>query len=141
MQARGLDGADGVEPPIQGALLVAHDAVGGFFAINGDTASGRAGTVFYFAPDTLEWEDLDMGHAALVHWAMTGDLDEFYVELRWPGWERDVAGLAPDRGFSVYPPLISQGPPIGERTRRAVPMTELWGWHNDLARQLGAAEE
>jgi hypothetical protein len=136
----GLEGA-GVDPPIQQAMLVAHDAAGGFFAINGDASSGRAGTVVYFAPDTLEWDDLDMGHSALVHWAMTGDLDEFYAELRWPGWQDDVAGLAPDRGFSVYPPLWAQGPPIGERTRGEAPMTELWGFHNELASQLSGATD
>ena len=130
-----------MEPPIQQALLVAHDAVGGFYAINGDTASGRAGTVFYFAPDTLEWEDLDVGHADLVSWAMTGDVDEFYSELRWPGWQDDVARLAPDRGFSIYPPLCAQGPPIGERFRRDVPMVELWGLHHEFVSQLGVAGE
>ena len=45
-----------------------------------------------------------------------------YAELRWPGWEREVAALAPDRGFSIYPPLIAQGPPIGERTRGDAPI-------------------
>src|SRR5262245_17489748 len=37
-------------------LLVADDVIGGFFALDGG-AFGNPGKVFYFAPDTLEWED------------------------------------------------------------------------------------
>src|SRR5262245_55149646 len=39
-------------------LVVAHDAIGGVFAVNGGGLNGRPGNVFYFAPDSLAWEDL-----------------------------------------------------------------------------------
>ncbi|MGB8345876.1 MAG: DUF2625 family protein, partial [Ktedonobacteraceae bacterium] len=42
---------------LNNALVVAHDAVGGFFALNGGAFPGRPGEVFYFAPDTLEWKN------------------------------------------------------------------------------------
>ena len=35
-------------------LLVADDVLGGFFAINGGTFCGKAGNVFYYAPDSGE---------------------------------------------------------------------------------------
>jgi hypothetical protein len=128
----------GPEPPLAGALLVAHDALGGFFALNGDPASGRAGKLSYFPPDALRWEDLDLGYSDFLAWSTTDRLGQFYASLRWPGWERDTAALSPDQGFSVYPFLWAEGPPIEERSRRAVPMTELWGLHHDLARQMHA---
>jgi hypothetical protein len=47
--------------------------------------------------------------------------------LRWPGWEHDVATLDGDQAFSVYPPLWAEGPPIAERSRKGVPVDELFG--------------
>jgi Protein of unknown function DUF2625 len=41
-----------VEPPPK-VLLVAHDVVGGCFALNGGAFNGKQGNVFYFAPETL----------------------------------------------------------------------------------------
>ncbi|HTM22822.1 MAG TPA: DUF2625 family protein, partial [Kofleriaceae bacterium] len=45
------------EHRLPGALLVADDAIGGFFAINGGAFDGPLGNLFYLAPDTLRWED------------------------------------------------------------------------------------
>jgi hypothetical protein len=48
-------------------LVVAHDVLGGVFALNGlDSADagrpGEPGEVVYFAPDSMEWESLQVGH-------------------------------------------------------------------------------
>ncbi|MDU2360407.1 MAG: DUF2625 family protein, partial [Campylobacter concisus] len=40
-----------------GYLLVADDVLGGFFAVNGGAFGGKAGNVFYYAPDSGKWED------------------------------------------------------------------------------------
>ena len=37
------------------ALLIADDASGGFFALNGGELGKDLGGIYYFAPDTLEW--------------------------------------------------------------------------------------
>jgi len=132
----GLEGA-GPEPRLDGALLVAHDAIGGFFAINGDSTSESRGKVCYFAPDSLSWEDLGMGHADFVNWAMTSNLDDFYESFRWQGWEQEAERLSPDRGFSIYPYLWAKGPALEKRLRRDVPMEELWGLNNEMASRLG----
>src|SRR5689334_5693402 len=50
---------DGSGARLPGALLVADDAVGGFFGVNGGAfGNGSLGSVFYLPPDTLQWEDL-----------------------------------------------------------------------------------
>src|SRR6187455_2268321 len=43
---------------LPGAVIVADDAVGGFFALNGGGIPGAPGHVFYFPPTSLEWEDV-----------------------------------------------------------------------------------
>jgi hypothetical protein len=122
------------------ALLVAHDALGGFYALDGGALGEGKGGVFYFAPDTLAWEDLAVGYSAWLV-AMMGDaLRTFYAESLWPGWEREVSTLAPDQGLCFAPPLwTKESRPIESTSRTAVPMVELWHFQQDVARQLGDA--
>jgi hypothetical protein len=120
-----------------GAMLVADDALGGFFAINGGAFEGPAGHVWYLAPDTLAWEDLGMGYSDWVHWALTGDLAGFYESMRWPGWQGEIHTLDSSTGISVYPFLFTAGETIEHRSRRPVPIEELWGLHAiDLPKKL-----
>ncbi len=112
------------------------DVVGGFFALNGGAFDGPPGNVFYFAPDALKWEDTKGGYTAFLAWVITGDLELFYKGSRWQGWQQDVAKLKGDQGISVYPFLwAAQGGSIEKRSRRPVPMKELWGSQMEMRRQ------
>jgi Protein of unknown function DUF2625 len=122
---------------VPGAMLVAHDAMGGFFALNGGKWGKNIGGVFYWGQDTLEWTDLGVGYSGWLQWIFQSDLDQFYSELRWSGWRDEVRALAPDQGIAVYPFLWArEGGPVGSRTRRPVPMRELWDSSNEMADQL-----
>ncbi len=125
-------GDDPVPNLIRGALLVAHDAVGGFFAVNGGAFPGTGHRVFYLAPSSLTWEDGWASYSQFVVWALGGNLATFYQAERWDGWETEVAALSGDQGFSIYPPLWAKGPPTGERSRRPVPMRELRSLSQDM---------
>ena len=107
-------------------LLVADDVLGGFFAINGGALGPEQGKVWYLAPDTLKWEHLDLGYADFVAWALSPRLVEFYAGQRWPRWEAEVARLDGDHALAVYPPLWAEGPTIDRRSRKAVPVDELY---------------
>jgi hypothetical protein len=85
-------------------LIVAFDAIGGFYAIDGRGLGGGPAEDQFLAPDTLECEPTGDQHGQWVEWAFNADLDEFYKDLRWPGWEDEVEALAPDQGLSLYPP-------------------------------------
>lgn len=124
--------------PLQlpGVLIVAHDAVGGVFAVNADALPGESGGVWYFAPSTLQWQDLQRGYSAFVEWTFSGDLDRFYRTTRWETWRKDAARLNGDYGFSIHPFLWAAGPPIDRRSRQAIPITELWPLERDLAAQM-----
>ena len=125
-------------PPL---LVVADDVIGGSFAINGGALDGPQGHVHYFAPDCLEWESLERGYSDFLQWTLRGDLEKFYEGQRWPEWPVDVSALAGDQAFSIYPCLWTEGPPVGERSRKAVPMAELFEFQFDVKRQLAAGRE
>ncbi len=117
---------DGTSPPF---VLVADDVLGGFFAINGGGIGSEAGCVYYFATDTLEWESLGRGYTDFLFWLFTGDLEKFYEPYRWTGWQEDVSGIQGDEAFSIYPFLSTEGPSVESRSRRAVPIDELFRLH------------
>jgi hypothetical protein len=128
-------------------LVVAHDVVGGVFALNGadPAAVGRPGVpgqLTYFAPDTLEWESLEMGHSTWIAWLLSGRLEEFYQSLRWPGWREEAAALTFDQGITVYPFLWTgeAHQDLGATARSAVPTPQVLGVEADFARQIGAAD-
>lgn len=132
----GLAGSNEIAP-LKDAFVVAHDAVGGFFAINsGAWSEGRPGDIFYLAPDSLEWENLHLSYSEFLHWACVGNLAQFYETVRWPTWGVDTAELDGDRGWLIWPPMIAKDPPLADRTRRPVPQKELWGFAMDTIRQI-----
>ncbi len=86
-----------------GLCLVADDAVGGFFAINGGTLGEDIGNIYYWPPDRLEWEPLDFGFTDFFCWSLTSELAGFYDGLRWPNWKLDIQDLHGDQCFCFFP--------------------------------------
>lgn len=119
-----------------GFYLVANDVVGGFFAINGGALGEDRGKIYFFAPDALRWEPLEIGYSEFLVWAMSEKLHVFYDSLRWNDWRSEVKHLNGDQVISIYPFLWAQGPPIHERHRGVVPVAEQWALQMDLKRQL-----
>jgi hypothetical protein len=117
-----------------GFLLVADDAVGGFFAINGGALGEDLGVIHYLAPDTPAWESLGMGHTAFMQWAFSDGLRAFYRDLRWEGWEAEVAALDGDSCFSFYPFLFAEQGSTQTSSRRPAPVAEQYAF----LRQEGA---
>jgi len=103
----GWAGDEGFPPP---GVVVGVDVLGGVFAINGGgIAADGLHHVHYFAPDSLEWEDLGLGHAAWVMAMLDGEVRaKFYADVRWSGWEKECAALADNSGLSIAPPLFTE---------------------------------
>ncbi len=112
-----------------GFLLIADDVVGGFFAINGGGLGDDQGAIYYFAPDTLAWESLEIGHSDFVQWAFTDRLHEFYRASRWEGWEADVAALSGDACFSFFPFLFTKEGSTQTSSRKVVPVAEQYAFN------------
>jgi uncharacterized protein DUF2625 len=114
-----------------GFFLIADDVLGGFFTLNGGRFDGEMGRVWYPAPDTLEWEPMELTYSEFLIWCFSGDLARFYEGRRWPGWEEEIGRLSGDLGIGIYPPLWAEGPLVGERHRGTVPVAEMYRLHVD----------
>jgi hypothetical protein len=84
-------------------LLIADDAVGGFFALNGGQFGNDAGKVYYLSPESLEWEPLDLTYTEFLNFCLNGNLASFYKNVRWTNWIQDVSKLGGNEGFNFYP--------------------------------------
>ena len=62
------------------SILVADDVIGGFFALNGGDIGENLRNIYYFAPDTLEWEDMEMKYSDFIHWLCSDDINSFYFK-------------------------------------------------------------
>jgi len=113
------------ENPNHGSYLVADDAAGGFYAINGGYFSGEINSVYYLAPDSIEWENLELQFSDFFHWLITGDLENFYEGLRWVDWRKDINSLSTDQCVSFYPPLWTKEGDCNNSYRGKVPISEV----------------
>jgi len=118
-------------------VLVADDAIGGFFALNGGEFGDKdLGKVFYLSPDTLEWESLDLGYSDFIYWTFTGEIDKFYKGLRWKEWKEEVKEMGADRTVNFFPFLWTKYDDLEELSRKDVPIEETWKIQMDVRNQL-----
>ena len=116
--------------------LLGDDAAGGFFAINGGAFGDDLGSIYYWAPDSLEWESLELGHTDFVAGFLTNQIEVFYEAVRWSTWRADLQTLSSDQGFAFYPFLWSTEGSIESSQRSIVPVSEIWDAKVDIVRQL-----
>ncbi|MCE2798610.1 MAG: DUF2625 domain-containing protein [Planctomycetaceae bacterium] len=124
-----------------GLCLVADDAVGGFFAINGGTLGEDIGNIYYWPPDRLEWEPLDFGFTDFFCWSLTSELAGFYDGLRWPNWKLDIQDLHGDQCFCFFPFLWTKEGSVTGSLRRAIPVAETFDLKVDIIQQLQQGEK
>jgi Protein of unknown function DUF2625 len=119
-------------------LLVADDAIGGFFLLNGGGLGRDLGKIYYFSPDNLEYEPIGISYSEFLQFCFNGDLDEFYNGMRWTRWRDEVSKLDGDNVFNFYPFLwTSEGKDINKNSRKEIPAEEQYRLNIDLRKQLG----
>ena len=115
-------------------LVVAVDMVGGLFAINMGKFDEDHGLVWYFAPDTLNWEPLGFRYSEFIARIAQGDINKYYQSFRWKGWEKDVEEIDGfNYGILIYPYLWAKECDIESSSRKAVPLKEIIGNNLDFA--------
>jgi len=119
-------------------LLIADDVIGGFFLLNGGGLGKDLGKVYYFSPDNLEYEPLDLTYTEFLRFCLNNSLDEFYKGYRWTNWEEEVAALSGDKIFNFFPTLwTKEGKDINNVSRKAVPVEEQYSLNLEFRKQLG----
>lgn len=125
----------GEAPPY---LLIADDAIGGFYLLNGGGLGSDVGKIYYFSPDNLEYEQLDITYSEFLGFCFNNDLDKFYEGNRWNGWREEVSKLKGDQVFNFYPFLwTAEGSDINKSSRKIIPVQEQYSLNLDLRKQLG----
>lgn len=108
-------------------LLIADDAIGGFYALNGGFLGEDTGNIYYFAPESLKWMPMNMGYSQFLLFCFETNMEDFYGGLRWDNWREDVMKLHPDYGYSFFPFLwTKEGKEINKVSKRIIPIGELY---------------
>lgn len=127
--------ANGKQPPF---LLIADDVLGGFFILNGGAFGNDLGKVYYWSPDNLEYEPLDITYTGFLYFCFNNDLDKFYEGYRWHNWKTDVSKLTGDQVFNFFPYLwTKEGKDLNKVSRKAIPVEEQYNLNLDFRKQLG----
>ncbi|MFT3822965.1 MAG: DUF2625 domain-containing protein [Chitinophagaceae bacterium] len=117
--------------------LIADDAIGGFFALNGGALGENIGKVYYLAPDNLLWEPTDLTYSSFLTFCFTGNLNDFYKDYRWKDWQKEVSTLPGDKVFNFYPPLwTKEGKNLDKTSRKTIPVEEQYQVNMSFIEQL-----
>lgn len=114
-------------------LLIADDAIGGFYALNGGFLGKDGGNIYYFAPDSLQWEPMDMGYSQFLLFCFETDMNQFYADFRWDGWIDDVKNLHPDYSYNFFPFLwTKEGKDINNVSRKVISVEEVYDFNMEM---------
>ncbi|MDR0836717.1 MAG: DUF2625 domain-containing protein [Propionibacteriaceae bacterium] len=136
--ASGFPLEPGEEPPAVPGLFLAIDVLGGQFAIDSGLLAGSPGELCYWAPDDLQWTPFGLGQAQFLTWLCEGDLDGFYSDYRWDGWQDEVEALPLDQGISFFPFAFTKEFDLATATRSVTPIAELVSLHTQMAESTNA---
>lgn len=108
-------------------LLVADDVLGGMFAINAGGLGTDMGKIYYFAPERLEWEPLDLTYSNFLKFCFNGDVNGFYKDFRWDNWEQDLQNIKSDQALFFMPFLwTKEGKDLNKVSKKPVPIEEIY---------------
>ena len=115
-------------------IVVGEDILGGLFIVM------DGGNIGYFAPDTLEIEDMEITFAQFLYWCVQGDTDTFYCDYRWESWKEDTKMLNMNKGVSFYPFLWAEADSLEARYREFLLMEEIIGMEFEFLSQMEITE-
>lgn len=111
-------------------LLVADDVAGGLFAINtGGIDSYNIGKIYYYSPNKLIWETTGLGYNEFIVFCFSGNVENFYHDFRWKGWEDDIHKLNGSQVVSCYPKLWTDSGRELQCNRKTVSIDDQWNMY------------
>ena len=119
-------------------LLVADDAIGGFFAINYGGLGPDIKNVYYLEPNTLTWQPLGAGYGEFLVFCFDSDLNKFYKGLRWSTWNQFIGNLDGTKTYSFSPYLWEKDTDIEKSSRKLVGIEEMYRFNILKSKELNA---
>lgn len=112
-------------------ILIGEDVLGGLFGL-------KDNVVYYFAPDLLQWECLQVYYANFINWLINEpqNVELFYRIFKWNTWKEDSSKLALNEGFAFHP-FLFQHATKADRSRAVISIDEVISIHFDIMQQLG----
>ena len=107
-------------------ILIGEDILGGLFGL-------KDGYVYYFAPDTNEWENLEVYYTQFLDWLINkpNKVNQFYELYRWNNWYEDCKKIKLTEGYHFYP-LLQSSYDIEKRDRKIITIDELIRFNLDF---------
>lgn len=106
-------------------LFVADDVFGGLFAMNNGAFEGSQGKIWYFAPDTLGWNNLEITYPEFITWISSSSFSDFYCAFKWNDFQSNICDIKFNQGLLIYPFLWSKECIIEYADKKIVPFSEL----------------
>ncbi|WP_293305328.1 DUF2625 family protein [Pedobacter sp. UBA5917] len=122
-------------------LLIADDAVGGFFAINYGGLGKDIKNVYYLEPNSLTWQPLGAGYGEFLVFCFDSDLSKFYKGLRWSTWNQFIGNLDGSKTYSFRPYLWQEGTDIEKCTRKLVNTEDMYKFNIMKSKEFKNEEE
>lgn len=101
-------------------IIVADDVFGGLFSV-----TKEKNNILYFAPDTLQWENLEIDYKDFIKYISSEKIDEFYKSYKWSTFQEDIKDIKFNQGILIYPFLWSNECDIEKAKKSIVPFSEL----------------
>lgn len=120
-----------------GFLFVGDDVFGGLFAINRGGYYSKINHILYFAPDTLEWEDIGITYQEFIIYLASKNVNEFYHPYKWLEFSSYIDEIKYKEGILIYPFLWSKECNIEKADKKIVPFDELVRLNLDYKKKLG----
>ena len=117
-------------------IAVAQDAYGGLFALSCGDFPGDMERLWYYAPDTLAWEMLEMDYSAFHAWVCTEGPRRFYGAFSWADEGEILSRLAIDQGVLFYPFPWTAQYDAASASKKVIPLDELIELYADIQHQL-----
>jgi len=121
---------------LDGMFIVANDVLGGIYAINLSRYVIEKNMIWYFAPDTLEWESIGMKYFDFIAWTAQNNVNEFYESMRWNNWRKDCKDVEFNKGYLIYPFLWAKECDINNASKKIVLFDELMNLNFDFSKKL-----
>jgi len=122
-------------------LLIADDAIGGFFAINYGGLGKDIKNVYYLEPNSLTWQPLGAGYGEFLVFCFDSDLSKFYKGLRWSSWNQFIGNLDGSKTYSFRPYLWQEGTDIEKCTRKLVGVEDMYKFNIMKSKEFKNEEE